>query len=66
MKNFPHKYYYFGGEDSTDVDVDSINNNKQIDIDYLKKLNNQFGLNWNSNFNIHQRTNIWFLSSIKM
>lgn len=50
---FPHKYYYFGSENSTDEDVlivvDEIPENMEIAIQYLKKLNRTFEVNWNSN-----------------
>ena len=47
------KYYFFGSEDSTDIDVvlevKTISKNKEESTQYIKSLNKEFKLNWNMN-----------------
>lgn len=53
LEHFPHKYYFYGSEDSLDTDVfievDNIPDNIEEAIQYMKKLKNTFNLDWNMN-----------------
>jgi len=53
MKYFPHKYYFYGSEDSIDTDVfivvDEIPKNIETAIQYMKQLKKDFDLDWNFN-----------------
>ena len=53
LKDFPHKYYFYGSEDSLDIDVfievNEIPTNIETAIQYMKKLKNDFNLDWNMN-----------------
>ena len=53
MKNFPHKYFFYGSENSNDTDVilivDKLSSNKEENIQYIKTLQLRFNLDWNMN-----------------
>ena len=53
IENFPHKYYFYGSEDSIDTDVfiivDEIPSNIETAIQYMKELKKTFNLDWNMN-----------------
>ena len=53
INKFPHKYYFYGSEDSIDTDVfievDEIPKNIETAIQYKKKLKLDFQLDWNMN-----------------
>jgi len=53
LDNFPHNFYFYGSEDSLDTDVfievDEIPKNVETSIQYMKKLKEDFNLDWNMN-----------------
>ena len=53
LERFPHKYYFYGSEDSLDTDifieVDEIPTNIETSIQYMKQLKKDFELDWNMN-----------------
>lgn len=55
MNNFPFKYYFYGSEDSLDLDVlieiskEQMPSTQEERKQYLKQLEIEYNLNWNSN-----------------
>jgi len=53
LSDFPHKFYFYGSGDSLDTDVfievDEIPDNIETAIQYMKKLKEDFNLDWNMN-----------------
>ena len=55
MENFPYKYYFYGSEDSTDLDVLIQIDEKDMPVIqedrkiFLKQIETKYNLKWNSN-----------------
>jgi len=53
ITDFPHKYYFYGSDDSIDTDVfievNEIPTNIETAIQYMKQLKKDFNVDWNMN-----------------